>query len=424
MVFGRHLFTQIVQQYLDDGKAAVERQWPRFSALVHSVVIWIQQIQQYRISQNSKRKRGANPTETPTDSVPEPLLLAEECFALFDLQDKPVVTIPVPSKSQSLHTQELLVGFAQQCLVQILVKSVISPGLASFNKYINQYRENAPTPTASAIFYCCITRGAFLDALVDWLDNDSLFASKVMLQVVSNPILLLDTGKHGDAFIASQILLGHNVFASVASWLVKEFEAGEVQEVAFELLEIASDGLSQMAKSRCHHNTGGSLQRSQAHQVTHNNLFIDVAPVPSDAPLANLLPYADGLCIDMLSFMICEALNKQKGDMNVGVSSLWRLIRGMDPVTNTKSSVRDPDHYEPIRAFNFFQSLVRKNFAKRNLLANDYTLSNLLVLLGTGQGVMTQRFFSHYLEKKWFTTAESWYSNELIWWILHFRSII
>ncbi|KAF9068617.1 hypothetical protein BDP27DRAFT_1421790 [Rhodocollybia butyracea] len=247
MVFGWHLFTQIVQQYLDDGKAA------------------IQQIQQYCISQNSKWKRQANPTETPTDSVPEPLLLAEECFASFDLQDKPVVTIPIPSKSQSLHTQELLVGFAQQCLVQILVKSVISPGLASFDKYINQYRENAPAPTASAIFHCCIICGAFLDALVDWLDNDSLFASKVMLQVVSNPILLLDTGKHGDVFVASQILLGHNVFASVASCLVKEFEAGEVQEVVFELSEIVSDGLSQMAKSQCRHNTGGSLQRSQAH---------------------------------------------------------------------------------------------------------------------------------------------------------------
>lgn len=105
--------------------------------------------------------------------------------------------------------------------------------------------------------------------------------------------------------------------------------------------------------------------------------------------------------------MIREALNKQKGDFLVGDNSLYRLIRGEDPVTNSKSEVRNPDHYQPIQAFNFLQSMLCASFTGKNLCTNDYTLLNLLVILGTGQGVKTHRFFQCYLHQQWFTDANS-----------------
>ncbi|KAE9400093.1 hypothetical protein BT96DRAFT_993405 [Gymnopus androsaceus JB14] len=182
--------------------------------------------------------------------------------------------------------------------------------------------------------------------LVDWLDDNGIFASKLILEVISNPGLLLDTQKCGDLFIAGEILKGYGIFASVESWLAEEYEAGEVQDVSFMLSDVVSNGLSQMAKSTHRsHCKSGSLQRSQN---CHAALFIGIPCVPAQSPLSNLLPYVDGLRIDMLGFMIWEALNKQKGDLAVGESSLYCLIHGEDPITNSKSAVRDPDHYQPV----------------------------------------------------------------------------
>lgn len=105
--------------------------------------------------------------------------------------------------------------------------------------------------------------------------------------------------------------------------------------------------------------------------------------------------------------MIWEALNKQQGNNRTGESSLYQLICRQNPVTNSKSSVQDPDHYEPIHALNTFQTLINTSFQGRNLFMDDYTLSNILIIIGTGQGMRTERFFQQYLQGKWFQSADA-----------------
>ncbi len=315
-------------------------------------------------------------------------------------------TIEAPKKkSKPLVTTEQIDKFAVEILIDAVTHCVILPPLYVFDELIGQYRKVAgkTKPEAKAVLTRALVRGALLDAFVDWLDDDSIFADNLMLEVIASPALLLGNGKESDSVLERKIGNGVPVFASLEKWLSDEHDVGDVQEVASTLADTVRERLSNLAKVRHTSTSRRSIRKSNSAAIA--SLFAGQSTVPDRTPLKSLLPYKDGLRIDILAFMLRESLNQQR-DVLPAESSLFRILQGQDPVTSSNSSVRNPDHYQPIRACNTFQSLIEDSFNGRDLLHDDFTLSNILVLLGTGQGHVTKRFFDRYLKKRWFTSAD------------------
>lgn len=396
MVFGRDLFTVIVQDYCQTGKTAVDLKWPMVAELVDTVIVWAQKSQ--IAAKAAKRKRDGLPKSFE-------LSLAPEIFASLNVVPSTAVELKVQaSVLVGLGTEAQFIEFVQEKLVDILVQTIILPNLTFSDRYINQHRSNQAADTSEAVLHRSIIRGAMLDMFVDWLDDDGIFASSLMLKVIASPGLILGDGKDNDKVLAKKILRGYRVFASLENWLSEEYEVGDVQEVAATLAKTVQESLSRMAKPMHVNRSSGRMRNRRG--ISLAALFANIPPAPVNSLLLHLLPFSDGFRIDMLAFIIREALNKRLG-RGTGDSSLSRLICGEDPLTNSKSSIRDPDHYEPIRAYNNFQRAIESSFGNRNMLSDDYTLSNILVWLGTGQGTMTKQFVSHYLHGRWFTSADA-----------------
>ncbi|THU77346.1 hypothetical protein K435DRAFT_877979 [Dendrothele bispora CBS 962.96] len=310
-----------------------------------------------------------------------------------------------PSHSKSLRNAQQRQAYAEETFQDILTKYTIIPGVEALDKSLNSPRRNVFE--VDDIKARCILRGALLECLVDWLDDDCLFVSSQIQAVLVSPAMLFkdDFGKvPEDLALSSKVLHGESPFGALASLLWEEFDWVAALEAAEPLSITVQDIIAKLAKKedsqkgKPHGRLGKRKQR-----VTFYAGLKDKPRVPEGTPLEDLFPWTDGLRLDKVACILKETLHFKRNE--TGHSILRHILECQHPTINSSARSNDPDHYNPIRSSNCFQRLLRESLGTSHPLSSPYGLSNILVRIGTGQGSKTETFATRYLNR-WFTSAQ------------------
>jgi hypothetical protein len=360
--------------------------------LLKVIMVWVEAIAAHRNSKGRNRP-----------ALPAPLVLPADLFGLLlspeDIQD---ITIPLPT-SKSLRTQEDKIKYGGEVFVHIITDSIIVPGVRPFDEQLNSSGHSNNSP--AMIIARTIVRGALVDALVDWLDSDCLLASLRIRKVLQSPTSLFRTpqGRTPDYMQLSKKILGlgeESAFDILGLVLSDNFDWADVGEAAGALSFAVQDGMAKLAKQDI--KARGSTRGRKGKQMSFYKTLSSLPQVPEGTLLAELLPWPSGFRVDKLACILREALLSHRGEEANGHPLLRPLMKGRHP---TLKRSLDPDHYNPIRATNQFQSLLTMSLQTSHELDEDWGLSNLLVRIGTGQGAKTEKFLKGYFTH-WFESAE------------------
>ncbi|KAL0565027.1 hypothetical protein V5O48_017005 [Marasmius crinis-equi] len=345
------------------------------------------------VAAQGRRKKGKGKRSAEATVASEWMVPGDLC-GLIDSTSANGVPVPPPSPNTPLDDPEAQRAVACDAFVTVIFNTIIVPHLETLDLYINRSAKEAGsnrrrTPTdATSVQACTLIRGALLDSFVDWLDNDGLFASPIILEVLQSLLGMLDVKNRSETKVCNAMLGGGTeVFLALESWLRGNYDASDIQQAGWSLAELLQEALSRLANFMELH-------------------YQSISCVPTNTPLSGLCPYSDGLRVDILALIIREALNYQD-KRGVGERALSNVIQAINPVVRVQTSQKNVDHYNPIRAHNSLQTMVSRSFANCDLDREPYGLSNLLVILGTGQGELTRTFFQRSLEGKFFTSAEA-----------------
>ncbi|KAK7037431.1 hypothetical protein VNI00_011182 [Paramarasmius palmivorus] len=376
VLFGPELSKQIFAQYPD--MSSTITLWPEFSELANTITKWVQ---------NCTRSK-------------QTLELPGSLFGLTENSD----SLSIPCRQQTFKDVASQRDYAVSLFIDAVFRAIVLPSMQPIDIYLNSLRKQTPRK-ADQLAARTLLRGAVLDCLVDWLDDDGIFASPDILQVLANPSDLISCARCSDEQLSDRLIRGHVVFASVESWLRDAYDAGDIQETAAALSEAIQQSLVALAQDPA----PTVVRKSTSIRRAKGQAWADTASkkqrVPEGETLTALLPYTDGLRVDILAFIIRETLNHQ-AKRGVGDSSLNNIIQGKDPLVRKHTAVKNPDHLNPIRSFNVLQTMIKDSFASRDILSERYGLSNLLVILGTGQGEVTKTFFKRHLHGRIFSSAQ------------------
>ncbi|KAJ8079431.1 hypothetical protein PM082_021947 [Marasmius tenuissimus] len=356
----------------------------------------------------AKKGKGKRPVEDTRIST-----LPGNLYGLISSPTMDSITFSLSSSDIRLDNSDLQREVACNIFVTLIFNVIVAPHMETLDTYITRsaktagYTRRPGLSDSMSIQARTLLRGALLDSFVDWLDDDGLFASPVVLEVLQSPLGMLNLNRRTETKVLDSMAKGTEVFLALESWLREMYDASDIQQAGWSLAESLQEALSHLSKRAISVRTqpSKSLRQSQggSFMEIHDHSKPRVSP---DTPLSSLCPYSDGFRVDMLAFMIREALNYHD-HRGIGDSALSKVIRGTDPVVRIQMKLKNIDHYNPIRAHNSLQTMVRTSFANLDFSEKPYGLSNLLVILGTGQGEPTRAFFDRSLCGKFFTSADS-----------------
>ncbi|THU84701.1 hypothetical protein K435DRAFT_870007 [Dendrothele bispora CBS 962.96] len=253
----------------------------------------------------------------------------------------------------------------------------------------------------------CIAQWALLDCLVDWLDDDSIFAALNIRAILLHPLPLLSLPGHTRLNydkLTENILSGKNAgLERLEFYFWQEHNAGEVQDSLISLAQLVQRTVTGLADLDSRPGKAGRSIRSPRKKAMFWKSLEGCAHVSPEMPLATLCPWQDGFQVQKLACIIWETLWWKRGQP-AGRIELRRILEAKHPTLN-QNLVGTSDYYNPIRSSNSFHTLLKLSLGDHDLRSSDYGLSNILVRIGTGQGKVTETFVKKYLCNKHFTSA-------------------
>ncbi|KAK7461698.1 Chromobox protein 5 [Stygiomarasmius scandens] len=382
--WGPSLAHAAFDMYMSDGKDGVARTWTtNLAILVEKIMIWLNDVA-------ACKKAG---------SIPPRLDLPSDLYGFHKPASDDHQNILVTPPTQKLTKKDIILKKGKEFFLGIISDHVIIPAMQFCDGYINSDRRN--NISYDGIKARCVVRGALLDTLVDWLDDDGIFATLDILKVLESPAALFSKKTNEEDLSKRIINKEIHVFAPLESYLWEEHDSADVQDSVVSLSYAVQEAVTRMSKRDIPLRKAGYSFRKK--RQSYYTSLEGLPRVSADEPLYDLCPWQYGFRADKLAIILREAL-LQRAQLPAGNVSLRRIMEGIHPTVSGFSNTRDPDHYDPIRATNHFQRLMEVSLGQNNL-HSDYGLSNILIRIGTGQGKMTQDFMSRHLAGVWFTSA-------------------
>ncbi|KAJ8075902.1 hypothetical protein PM082_021534 [Marasmius tenuissimus] len=212
------------------------------------------------------------------------------------------ITFPSPITSDTpLNSPELKREAACNTFVTLIFNTIIAPHLGTLDTYITKdtktagYTRRPGLSDNMSIQARTLLRGALLDLFVDWLNDDGLFASPVILEVLQSPLSMLNINRHMETRVFNSMVRGTEVYLALESWLQENHDASDIQQAGWSLAESLQEALSQLGKRAVSIRThpSKSLRQSQGRTFMeiHDRSKSRVSP---NTPLSDLCPYTDG----------------------------------------------------------------------------------------------------------------------------------
>ncbi|KAL0057498.1 hypothetical protein AAF712_015860 [Marasmius tenuissimus] len=223
-----------------------------------------------------------------------------------------------------------------------------------------------------------VCRGFLCEALLDVFDNDGMFCAENVRDALDTPWRFWGANKAPKVVAKAIQCDPDGQLKPIRRWLQSFSTVPDIQEQGQSLSESVHSVLQSVWKL-----TMPSARRAcgRAHPGIKTVVLTPSGPpVPTNSPLAKLCPYEGSPSFGILSIMLQESSGTQ---------------------------LRDLDHYNPVRENNISHQLVQQNLLScGEFLTSQYGLTNILVRLGTGQGIKTRSFLEKELKGQWFTSVE------------------
>lgn len=413
--FGEIIANELVKEYKQSLQSNTsDSQFQSFFPLMAVIVDWIGE---YDLEQNIKSfasdklraqlDGSALPTVASSDTSKK-LKIPAEALAFISVQNITKSSFPtLPKLSSNLKSNSSRENFAAEIWILIVSHFLIDIHLQPIDDYFNERHQKFTVAHRKAR---CICRGAILDALLEFLDDDGIFASIEIKKAIVTPTAFFENHNGDNLRLSAEILQKKPIFEPLVSELERIFDSAEIQNITVSLAEEVQKGAEKLAHGRYVKNPGrtslGKLRRKQT-------LLSMAGPndrVFPSTPLSDLLPLKTGFRVDMLACMLKEAIVFKNNQSERWDQRFGRIIRGQHPIIRTRQfGKEDQDHYDPIRHTNRFQLLLEEAVgysSDPDRLKTQFGLSNLILRIGTGQGNLTEKFQRRYLNQ-FFESPES-----------------
>lgn len=362
-------------------------------------------------AQHYRRNHRDSAKSTSVAAIPEAytLVIPADLYGLRPQSDS-LDDLTIVPKNKSLSLERMYTE-GKDIFADILISHLVLPYLPKTDS--NQKRKGSRS-TDSQVLDNYLLRGAVLQAIVDEMDDESIFASADIQPFLFGSILPLWDKRGTTSRIATQIrkkpdeAIGH-----IRSWLTAH--ASQVAKT------LASDFGSEVHRQTLQYVHGRKLSES-----AYNTAFDDEAPMRTvrskllpDNPCMLLLsdiiqPDRDYIGFGVPALIVREVLNEQY-NKTPAIQSLGWYLRGLDHTDGSQHADGDRDQRDPRREVNVGATLLH-NHMPNNRLAMRYGLSNLLSWHGTGQGNVTAPFLNFVGR----SSSQSLYSESLEDCIQHF----
>ncbi|KAJ7070198.1 hypothetical protein C8F01DRAFT_1115616 [Mycena amicta] len=304
--------------------------------------------------------------------------------------------IDCPSRTTLLRTGpglEYVDGWMATTLYRFLSEHVILPIVSPLAPSLDTHQ--------------LIVRGAVAAAYVIAADDDSGLCYSELHDAFKHAVSLFPD-KNGHAQTAKRTANNLAEDSGLIDWLIGWFEhqprLPAVQEEAKQLAAAAGKVVEHVFNVRSYGRWDIRRRARQSQSVTRPIGGGIGHPVNPDLPLANLCPQSDQPCLGFLALMLRETLAFQRGKP-AHIDCLRRIL-SCHHLTTSQLTPDNPDHFNPVRASNHFQTIMVKSLQScGNPLTSKYALSNILVRFSVGLGYRNQTFATGYLNNKWFTSV-------------------
>ncbi|KAK7453247.1 hypothetical protein VKT23_011923 [Stygiomarasmius scandens] len=397
--WSKGIISQLFQDFISvksDAVDAIAPKWsPALAQLAAIISNWV-----VSLSTAKTAKWALSALKVPCDLFG----LCQQPVQSDDCLDTPSISYP-PPRSKSLRNATQRVEYMQEVFDDLLTRYVIIPGIEAFDRSLNTSRRI--TYNVEDIKARSLLHGEVLEELVDWIDDDCLFASIRIPTFLASPASLLkdDAGRiPDDQSVARKILNGESPFAELGQILWEEFDWVAVLEAGEPLSMAVQDSIAKVAHAETRawkrKGAGGRGRNKRVVFYAELNKKPRVAPTTE---LSDILPWEDGLRLDKVACILKETLHFKRDES--GDPILRCILKCQHPTQNHPAHSNDPDHYNPLRSFNHFQRLLESSLGDTHPITSEYGLSNLLLHIGTGQGYRTEYFLTTYLNE-WYTSAQ------------------
>lgn len=187
-------------QATGNGPQGVQSMFPRLAELVNAIMRWLDRV---------KRAKDAG---LLTDLTSEEAISCATLHVPADLyglnkstKKKGPISLALPIR-YSVQTSKDRCDLGQKIWLEAVSNELILEEICQVDLRLNAGSRSSRSTDLCFVKARCISRGAILDCLLDWLDDDGIFASEKLADLLQHPAALFDVSSRKDNAVAAKIL--------------------------------------------------------------------------------------------------------------------------------------------------------------------------------------------------------------------------